>query len=312
MAAYTAYVAARLPALRRVAHLLCRDPHRADDVVQTTLTRLYVHWHRASAAADLDRYVDAMLVRAFLSEQRLAWTRVRLTGAPQETPGLPPAPATRDTETRAVIHTALTRIPPRQRAVLVLRFLCDLPVAEVARILNCSEGNIKSLTARGLGRLRELLSVSLHPAYGERPGRGRREPARRPASAEGVAGRTERGRRPPSAEWPGPAERTQPQRRSPSAEWSRPTEPERRPASAKRPRQEEWPAGRPELPVGPDCTAGPGRQPIRAERPDPAQWAAPRPEPGERPTSADGRGAPGDTRKDVPASRETGSKEGRP
>ncbi|MDT3397420.1 SigE family RNA polymerase sigma factor [Streptomyces sp. B1866] len=163
--AYTAYVSARLPVLRRVAHLLCRDPHRADDIVQTTLTRLYVHWRLACAAADLDAYVHAMLVRCFLNEQRLGWARVRLAGTPEEIPGLPPAARGPDVETRTVVHTALSRVPPRQRAVLVLRFLCDLSVAEVAGILGCSEGNVKSQSARGLARLRTLLGGQLSP-YG--------------------------------------------------------------------------------------------------------------------------------------------------
>ncbi|MCP9209229.1 SigE family RNA polymerase sigma factor [Streptomyces sp. NEAU-Y11] len=156
---YTAYVSARLPALRRIAHLLCKDPHRADDVVQATLTKLYVHWRRARAATDMDRYVHTMLMRCFLNEQRLGWARVRLSGAPHETPGLPPAAGGPDVETRTVVHTALSRIPARQRAVLVLRFLCDLPVAEVAGILGCSEGTVKSQSARGLVRLRAQLGV---------------------------------------------------------------------------------------------------------------------------------------------------------
>lgn len=159
--AYTEYVSARLPALRRIAHLLCKDFHRADDVVQTTLTKLYVHWRRARAADDLDRYVHTMLVRCFLNEQRLEWTRVRLSGSPHETPGLPPAAGVPDIETRTVVHTALLRVPARQRAVLVLRYLCDLPVAEVAGILGCSEGNVKSQSARGLTRLRAQLGGQL-------------------------------------------------------------------------------------------------------------------------------------------------------
>ncbi|MEU0935432.1 SigE family RNA polymerase sigma factor [Embleya sp. NPDC005971] len=154
--AYTEYVTARLPALRRVARLLCGDPHHADDIVQNTITRLYVHWRRAAAANDLDRYVHRMLVRAFLNERRLAWARVRLIGAPQETPALPALPGP-DVETRDAVRIALSRVPPRQRAVLVLRFLCDLPVAEVAEILGCSQGTVKSQTAQGLARLRALL-----------------------------------------------------------------------------------------------------------------------------------------------------------
>ncbi|GAB2612935.1 SigE family RNA polymerase sigma factor [Streptomyces capparidis] len=153
---FTAYVTARLPELRRLAVLLCKDEHRADDVVQTAVTRLFVHWRRARAADDTDRYVRQILVRCFLSEQRLAWARVRLTGAPRDTPDPPAAPGP-DVETRAVVHSALSRVPPRQRAVLVLRFLCDLSVAEVAATLGCSPGNVKSQTARGLAKLRALL-----------------------------------------------------------------------------------------------------------------------------------------------------------
>jgi DNA-directed RNA polymerase specialized sigma24 family protein len=51
---YTEYLVARLPALRRLAFLLCGDTHRADDVVQIAITRLYVHWRKASAAANID------------------------------------------------------------------------------------------------------------------------------------------------------------------------------------------------------------------------------------------------------------------
>ncbi|RJL33243.1 SigE family RNA polymerase sigma factor [Bailinhaonella thermotolerans] len=150
---YVAYVTARLPSLRRLAYNLCRDEHRADDLVQNTITRLYVHWTRSREANDLHRYVDKMLVRCFLNDQRLGWwTRVRLTARPAE---LPVAGA--DLETRAVVQAALALVPPRQRAVLVLRFLCDLPVTEIAELLGCSEGNVKSQTARGLARLRELL-----------------------------------------------------------------------------------------------------------------------------------------------------------
>lgn len=155
--AYTEYVGARLPALRRVAYLLCGDAHRADDVVQVTITKLYTHWRRVSGMANLDAYVRAMLVRTFLSEQRVGWARrIRLVGAPSEAPvvAAPPGP---DVETRTVVRAALTRVPPRARAVLVLRFLMDLPVAEVAQLLGCSEGNVKSQTSLGLGTLRRLL-----------------------------------------------------------------------------------------------------------------------------------------------------------
>jgi len=156
---YTEYVSARLPALRRVAYLLCGDEHRADDVVQVAITRLYTSWRRARDADDLDAYARAVVVHTFLNEQRRSWARIRLVGRADD---LPPAPAAAgpDLETREQLRIALTRVPPRQRAVLVLRFLLDLPVAEVARMLRCSEGTVKSQTSLGLAAVRRQLGAA--------------------------------------------------------------------------------------------------------------------------------------------------------
>jgi RNA polymerase sigma factor (sigma-70 family) len=112
-----------------------------------------VHWRRASAADNLNAYVRQMLVRAFIDEKRRPWSRVRLTEEPPERPVRPDA----DVEDRVVLRAALRQVPRKQRAVLVLRFLCDLPVAEVAVLLHCSEGTVKSQTSHGLAALRRLL-----------------------------------------------------------------------------------------------------------------------------------------------------------
>src|ERR1051326_2141299 len=85
---FGAYVNARLPGLKRLAFLLCGDNHRADDLVQETVTRLYVKWSTARKADNLDRYVRAMLVRTYIDEGRRPWSRVRLFGA---VPDLRPA-----------------------------------------------------------------------------------------------------------------------------------------------------------------------------------------------------------------------------
>ena len=152
---YVEYVTARLPALRRLAYLLCGDEHRADDLVQQTITNLYVHWQRARNVEHLDAYVRTMLVRTFIDEKRLAWARVRLFGsAPERDRPLPTGPSVED---RQVLRAALARLPRRQQAVLVLRFLCDLPVADAAAALGCSEGTIKSQTSHGLAGLRKIL-----------------------------------------------------------------------------------------------------------------------------------------------------------
>jgi len=72
---FTGYVQARLAWLRRVAYLLCQDWQRADDLVQTAITSLYVHWRRARAMESVDGYARTILVRAFLSERRGGWAR---------------------------------------------------------------------------------------------------------------------------------------------------------------------------------------------------------------------------------------------
>jgi RNA polymerase sigma-70 factor (sigma-E family) len=150
---YVEYVTARTPMLRRMAYLLCGDEHRADDHVQQALVRLYMHWRRARAVEHLDRYVRKILVRVHLDERRRAWARVRLVDVPPEVP----QPVGTEVEDRTVLRAALLRVPPRQRAVLVLRFLYDLPVEEVAETLGCSAGTVKSQTSHGLAALRRLL-----------------------------------------------------------------------------------------------------------------------------------------------------------
>jgi RNA polymerase sigma-70 factor (sigma-E family) len=167
---YVDYVTARLPELRRLAGSLCKDAHKADDVVQTAITKLYVHWHRAKTADNLDAYVRTIVVRTFLNEQRLRWSRVRLTGTAEETVELP-AREGPEVETRLVVADALDRIPPKLRAVLVLRFLYDLPVREVADTLGSSENTVKSQTARGLTLLRQVLGrrLDLKPVLKQEP-----------------------------------------------------------------------------------------------------------------------------------------------
>jgi RNA polymerase sigma-70 factor (sigma-E family) len=152
-AEYVDYVTARIPALRRLAYLLAGDDHRADDLVQQTITTLYVKWRRAQAADHLDAYVRTMLVRTFVDERRLAWARVRLFREMPEPPPFEDGGA----EDRQVVRSALSRVPRRQQAVLVLRFFYDLSVDEVAGTLGCSAGTVKSQTSRGLATLRRLL-----------------------------------------------------------------------------------------------------------------------------------------------------------
>ena len=150
---YLDYVHGRVPALRRVAYLLSGNADQADDLVQETITKLYARWPRIAKVENVDAYVHTMLVRAFLDEKRRGWWRVHLRGTPPDRPAAPDG----SPEERTVLRAALDRVPARQRAVLVLRFLCDRPVAEVAEMLGCSEGTVKSQTSHGLTALRKIL-----------------------------------------------------------------------------------------------------------------------------------------------------------
>jgi RNA polymerase sigma-70 factor (sigma-E family) len=150
---YLAYVHGRVTALRRTALLLSGDQHEADDIVQETLTKLYARWRRLRHVDNLDAYVNRILTRVFLDARRRRWWR------PSPPDWLPDraAEGVAPAEDRPMLRDALAQLPPRQQAVLVLRFLCDQTVRDVAEILHCSEGTVKSQTARGLSRVRKVL-----------------------------------------------------------------------------------------------------------------------------------------------------------
>ncbi|MBO4164121.1 SigE family RNA polymerase sigma factor [Micromonospora antibiotica] len=152
--AFAAYFAARSEAMRGTAYLLCGDWHRAEDLVQTAFTKLYLVWNRVSRHEVLDAYVRQILVRTFLDERRRGWWRRERVGDEQTDRPTPPE----SPETRLVLLQALAAVPPRQRAVLVLRYWEDQSVEEAAALLGCSAGTVKSQSARGLDTLRGLLS----------------------------------------------------------------------------------------------------------------------------------------------------------
>jgi RNA polymerase sigma-70 factor (sigma-E family) len=154
-AAFAEYFAARSDAMRGTAYLLCGDWHRAEDLVQTTFTKLYLAWRRVARHEVLDAYTRQILVRSFVSEVRRGWFRKeRVTDTPVDLPVAAPG----SSEDRIVLLAALGRVAPRQRAVLVLRYWEDLSVEETARALNCTTGTVKSQAARGLQTLRGVLS----------------------------------------------------------------------------------------------------------------------------------------------------------
>ncbi|MFJ1756633.1 SigE family RNA polymerase sigma factor [Kitasatospora sp. NPDC088134] len=139
--------------LYRTAYLLCGDVHRAEDLAQATLAKLFAHWRRASRVEHLDAYARTVLTRIFLGEQRRRSVARRLgalAARPEEAPR-------GDADLRLVLLDALAELPPRARAMVVLRYWEDLSVETVADLLGCSTGTVKSQCSRALARLREQL-----------------------------------------------------------------------------------------------------------------------------------------------------------
>jgi RNA polymerase sigma-70 factor (sigma-E family) len=150
-AEFADWMAARQGALVRTAYLLTGSHQAAEDLVQTTLTKLYLAWDRIA-----DRqHVDAYARRALVNEHRSTWRRASrrlevLSGAPPESGH---QPAEYDGEREAVWRFVQT-LPPRQRAVIVLRYYEDLSEAETADLLGVSAGTVKSQASRALASLR--------------------------------------------------------------------------------------------------------------------------------------------------------------
>lgn len=150
--------------LLRTATLLCAgDEAFAEDLVQTTLTRLYLAWGRVRRAESPLAYARRSLTHVFIDETRRAHRRRETTVADPagELVAEPVVPGA-DPDVRAVVLAALSSLGPRQRAVVVLRHWHDLDVADTAKVLGCSPGTVKSQNARALAHLRTVLSAADH------------------------------------------------------------------------------------------------------------------------------------------------------
>ncbi|MDO5504085.1 MAG: SigE family RNA polymerase sigma factor [Actinomycetia bacterium] len=152
--AFDAYVRARWGSLVRAATLLTGDATSAEDLVQDTLVRAAAQWHRID-----HRTPDAYVRRIMYTRSIDRWRWRRNQPDPVDLSTVPES-ADRDrscdTDSRLALESALARLTPKQRAVLVLRFYEDRSEAATAEILGCSVGTVKSQTSHALGRIREL------------------------------------------------------------------------------------------------------------------------------------------------------------
>jgi RNA polymerase sigma-70 factor (sigma-E family) len=148
------FVAARSPALLRAAWLLTGDETLAEDLVQTALARVWPRWDRIYRSdTSAEAYVRRVMVTTYTNWWRRKWW------AEQPTARLPEPAAEADryaeSDDRSEVRQALAVLPPRQRAVIVLRYYEDLTEAQTADLLGCSVGTVKSQASKAMAKLRQ-------------------------------------------------------------------------------------------------------------------------------------------------------------
>lgn len=151
-AEYQEFVRARAGHLFQTAYFICGNWHDAQDLVQTSLAKVYVSWSRIEKRENADAYTRTVMLRTYLSHRRLrrsAELPVDELEATQAT--------NEDQDLRLALVAALRQLPPRNRAVIVLRYLEGHSVEEVARMTGSTAAAVKSRTTRSLARLRDAL-----------------------------------------------------------------------------------------------------------------------------------------------------------
>lgn len=153
--------------LLRTGYLMTGDARGAEDLVQETLLRVARRWNRVRSMDHPAAYARRVLINLALRDadrrsrqQAELWPHDGGVETPDETA----ARALREVDDRAEFRWALARLPARQRAVLVLRYWADLPVAEVADILGCTEGTVTSTASRAAAQMAEALAHHAPPA----------------------------------------------------------------------------------------------------------------------------------------------------
>jgi RNA polymerase sigma-70 factor (sigma-E family) len=153
---FVEFAEAASPRLRRTAFLLCGDWHTAEDLVQSALAKVYVSWRKIRRQDAAHSYATRTLMNCYLADRRLKRPVEVLTDQLPERVAVAPTP-----ETRLVLLAALAGLPPKARAVVVLRYWTDLSVEEVAAVLGCSASNVRSQSTRALSKLRVVLGDAL-------------------------------------------------------------------------------------------------------------------------------------------------------
>jgi RNA polymerase sigma-70 factor (sigma-E family) len=163
---FAAFVRLRMPALLRFGHALTGNPHDALDLVQTALERTGVRWRSVRrGAGDPEAYVRRAMVNTHVSR----WRRLRRETLVRSVPDHPADDVADAALDRAPLWQALRALPPRQRAVVVLRYYEDMSEAQIADVLGVTPGTVKSQNAKAMVTLRRHLAPTTHsPSGGSR------------------------------------------------------------------------------------------------------------------------------------------------
>ncbi len=150
---FQGFARALTPRLFRSALLMSGDWHLAEDLVQTALGKIYASWSRVRRADSPEAYAHTVLMRTYISHRRLRRSSEHPVAALPEPSGSPGP----DSALRLTLLAALAELPPRDRAVVVLRYWEDRSVEETASVLGMSKGSVRNRSSRALARLRRVI-----------------------------------------------------------------------------------------------------------------------------------------------------------
>ncbi|MER6733763.1 SigE family RNA polymerase sigma factor [Streptomyces puniciscabiei] len=167
---FQSFMIGRWPRLMRTAFLLTGEQHAAEDLVQSTLERVYVSWRKVGAADDPEAYVRRVMINLHARKHR---RRLKEFLAPKDDSGLVHEIA--DTgdriaqaDDRSALLKALAQLPVRQREAVVLRYWEDLTETQAAEAMGCSVGTVKSNAAKGIAKLRAIPGLAETVTHGGR------------------------------------------------------------------------------------------------------------------------------------------------
>ncbi len=150
-------ISARWSSLYRLAYLLAASPTGAEDLLQTTLEKAYVNWARIGRMDYAEAYVRRMLANTLVSSKRRAWVHEQPWG---DVPESVADSAEMPILDRSLLWPLVCALPARQRAVIVLRYYEDLSEAQIADVLGCAPGTVKSQSSAAMRALRRALAAA--------------------------------------------------------------------------------------------------------------------------------------------------------